>query len=827
MTSAIEVAIPQPHIVEVGVLGAGTMGSRIAAHLANAGCRVILLDRLPDEADAGNAKQRNAFANAAVESLRKSRPPAFFDESLLSQIEVGNFVDDLHLLNRCDWIIEAVTEDIAVKRELLARAEQYRRQDAIVSTNTSGISVCAIAEGFPKSFRHNWLGVHFFNPPRYMKLVELIPTPDTSNETLETIERFCEVNLGKTVVRAKDTPNFIGNRIGIFNLLNAIRLTLEQGLGIDDVDRMTGTLIGWPKSATFRLADMIGLDVLGNIVKNFQRQSSTLDDEMNQLGLPDVCQRMIANGWLGDKSKQGFYRKKKQTSGVHLGADRDLIEVMDLPRLEYVSLPKFEQKKGQSKGLESTLRVLSQEPEPGLTEEEVKVRQFLWRLLSDLWLYCATHLPEIAGSIVDIDRAMKAGFNWELGPFEMWDAAGVSQTVARMKREGRSIPDNIENLIASSPQTDQPRWYKTDSEDRSVCTFYDPSKNMFLSQPVSSSQLSIRSLRRLYGVVIETSEASLIDMSDGIGCIEFHSKMNALSESTLQFVQDLLAPGNESSQLFSGFVIANDGAAFSVGANLASLLDHIERKDFSWIDHFIQLFQSMNSSIRQSLRPVIAAPFGLALGGGAEVVLHSTCVQAHAELHMGLVELNVGLIPAGGGCRMLLLNALSAGPVPSMTWNHESSVALKRSFEFTVAGQPSSSAIHARRLSLLPFSAGITMNRERLMADAKMLAMQCTQGLYTLPVIRRHLPAPGNTQLADFDMSIWLMRESGHISEHDEKVYRSLARVLCGGEISPESPITEQDILDREREAFLYLCGEPKTKERIAYTLKTGKPLKN
>jgi 3-hydroxyacyl-CoA dehydrogenase len=825
MATDSEVSLSRPCIVDVGVLGAGTMGSRIAAHLANAGCRVILLDRVTDGAAAGTEETRNAIANAGLQSLRKSRPPAIFDESLLRQIEIGNFVDDLPRLNRCDWIIEAVTENIVVKRELLGRVEQYRRDDAIVSTNTSGISVKAIAEEFPESFRSHWLGVHFFNPPRYMKLVELIPTPDTSSETLETIASFCEVNLGKTVVRAKDTPNFIGNRIGIFNLLNAVRLTLEQGLRIEDVDLMTGTLIGWPKSGTFRLADMIGLDVLDSIAKNFQQQAGAALDEMNDCGLPDVCQRMIANGWLGDKSKQGFYRKTKKNPGEGGSGNGNILEVVDLPQLEYVTLTQSKQEKSHSRSLGDRLRLLALEP--GLSEIEIKEHKFLWRLLSDLWLYCAAHLHEIAGSVVDVDRAMKAGFNWELGPFEMWDAAGVAQTVARMKKEGRPIPESVEKLIGHSRSSNQPGWYGADAEDQSGCTFYDPQTDDFRTRTASASDLSIRTLQRLRGTVIETRDASLIDMGDGIGCIEFHSKMNSLSEISLQLVQDVLKTRNGSSGSFDGFVIVNDGAAFSVGANLAQLLEHIEGRDFLWIERYITLFQSMNSSIRHSPRPVIAAPFGLALGGGAEIVLHSTGVQAHAELHMGLVETNVGLIPAGGGCRMLLLNALSESSAASMTWDPESSLALKRYFDITATGQVSSSAIHARRLGLLPSSAGISMNRDRLAADAKLRAVHLTQEPYAPPALSRNIPAPGSGQLADLNSSTRSMREGGHISEHDEKVYRSLAHVLCGGEISAGSPINEQYVLDLEREAFLSLCAEPKTKERIDYTLKTGKPLKN
>jgi 3-hydroxyacyl-CoA dehydrogenase len=803
------------------------MGSRIAGHLANAGCRVILLDRIPDEAAGGTDKTRNAFAIAALESLKKNRPPSIFDESLLPQIEIGNFVDDLPRLHRCDWIIEAVTENIVVKRELLSRVEQFRRKDAIVSTNTSGISVRAITEDFTDSFRSHWLGVHFFNPPRYMKLVELIPTPETSSETLERITRFCEVDLGKSVVRAKDTPNFIGNRIGIFNLLNAIRLTLKQGLRIEDVDRMTGTLIGWPKSGTFRLADMIGLDVLDSIAKNFQQQAGTAGDEMNDCGLPSVCKGMIAKGWLGDKSKQGFYRKTKHNPGDRYGSNGDLLEVVDLPRLEYVTLTQSKQQKSISESLGAKLRFLAQEAEPGLSEAEIKEHKFLWRLLSDLWLYCAAHLHEIADSVVDVDSAMKAGFNWELGPFEMWDAAGVAQTVARMKRDGRPIPESVEKLIGHSRSGDQPGWYRACAEDPSGSSFYNPQTDDFRSQPASPSHLLIRTLRKLRGTVVEAPEASLIDMGDGIGCIEFHSKMNSLGESSLQFVQDILEMGNGSSGSFDGFVIANDGAAFSVGANLAQLLKHIESKDFFWIEHYIKLFQSMTSSIRHSPRPVIAAPFGLALGGGAEIVLHSTGVQAHAELHMGLVETNVGLIPAGGGCKMLLLNALSESSVDSMTWDTESSLALKCYFDITATGQSSSSAVHARRLGLLQPSAGITMNRDRLAADAKLQAAHLTQEPHTRPALSRDIPAPGSKQLADFNSSIRSMRDGGHISEHDEKVYSSLARVLCGGEISPGSLINEQYILDLEREAFLSLCAEPKTKERIGYMLKYGKPLKN
>jgi len=788
----------------VAVLGAGTMGSRIAAQIANAGFPVLLLDM----AQPGD---RNGLAAKALEGLKKSKPAALASLKFVARIATGNFDDDLASLGEYDWIIEAVAENLEIKRTLLARVAPYLRPDAILTTNTSGLPVAAIAEGLPANLRHRWFGTHFFNPPRYMQLVEIIATPETDPAALAAVARFAEVHLGKSVVPANDRPNFIANRIGAFSLLNTIRVMQRQGLTIEEVDALTGKPLGWPKTGTFRLADMVGLDVLGSVVRNF---AANTKDERSDLQLPAFLESMLDRKWFGDKTGQGFYKKER-------GAKDDERLTLDLASFEYrpAQKPKFPALDATKpiESLPERIRaLLSGNP------EKDKAAAFYWQILPDLWLYAATRIGEISDSVADIDRAMRTGFNWELGPFEMWDAAGVADTAARLGSQGRTLPPALEKLLATSEKT----WYR-----RNGAEVFDPRTGAFVPIESPSAVVSLTRAKRSGGVVKENPGASLIDIGDGIACIEFHTKMNALGADIVNFVRESLHPASAAVRDFRGFVVTNDAVNFSAGANLVQLLLAAQDEEWDEIDTYIAAFQAMTQTIKFCPAPVVVAPFGLALGGGAEVTLHAAVRQPHLELYMGLVETGVGLIPAGGGCKEMTLRAidLAAGAAPraSRSDSVELHHVMRTLFENIALAKVSTSAYEARDLHLLRPSDRITMNRDRVLHDAKLQALTLAETGYAAPLPRTDIPAPGDAVLAALKLGVHMLREGEQASDHDVVVTTHLAEILCGGAVTPGTLVSEQYLLDLERQHFLSLCGERKTQERIAHTLKTGKPLRN
>ncbi len=631
-------------IQKVAVLGAGNMGSRIAAHLANAGVRVVLLDVVRRAEDAGGAS-RSSVAAGALEALKNAKPAAFFEPGLKRLITVGNFDDDLALLRDCDWIIEAVAEDLEIKRQLLSRIAPFRRANAIVTTNTSGLPIAQIAEQMDDGFRRHWFGTHFFNPPRYMRLLEIIPGPDTDPALLEGIRRFGEVRLGKTVVFAKDTPNFIANRIGTFAVMNAIRIMQDMDLTIEQVDALTGAALGWPKTGMFRLSDMVGLDVLASVGRNF---SERVKDERSDVKMPGFLGEIISRRWLGDKTGQGFYKKTKASAGdeIRLGLDWKTLEYRASERAKF---PALDMAKNVESLPERLRLLLSGDP------RKDTAAAFYWRMLPDLWNYAANRLGEVADSIVSIDAAMRTGFNWELGPFEMWDAAGVRETADKMNAAGMKLASSAAALL----QGGNASWYRTDSGKR----FYFDAKSLTY-QPVEEPGAfpSLRILKNSGAVVKKNAGASLVELGDGVAAIEFHTKMNAIGTDIVSLITQALSPGSEAVANFEAFVIANDGGNFSAGANLMQLLLAIHEQEWEELDAVIRAFQKMTQAIKFCPRPVVVAPFNLCLGGGAEIALHGAARQAHAELYMGLVETGVGLIPAGGGCKEVLLRTLDAGP---------------------------------------------------------------------------------------------------------------------------------------------------------------------
>ena len=797
-------------IEKIAILGAGTMGSRIAAHMANAGVPSFLLDIVPPDAD---GKARNRFAQAGLDTAIKSKPAAFFEPSLARLVTIGNFEDNLGLLAEADWIIEAVAENLEIKRSLLKKVEVARRPGSMVTTNTSGLPVAQIADGFSEDFRRCWFGTHFFNPPRYMRLLEIIPTPETDRSALDVIAHFADLRLGKGVVYAKDTPNFIGNRIGTFSVLNAMHLMQEFDFSIEEVDALTGSAVGWPRSATFRTIDLVGLDILSSVVSNFRRN---VRDERSELAAPVFVQQMLDCKWLGDKTRGGFYKKvKRDGKDERLGLDWKTLEYRPQQKPKFAALEMAKQVDDTRERLRMLLA--------GDAKRD-KAAAFLWHALADLWTYSANRLPEISGSIVEIDRAMRLGFNWELGPFELWDAAGVAPTVERMKKEGRPIAPNVEKLLASGENS----WYEDAPSTSSGRHYFDLCTEGYRPVQVPAGVWSVEVAKKAKGVVRKNAGCSLIDLGDGIACLEFHSKANSLGGDIVQLVAQTLKPGGPGDD-FNGFVITNDAPNFSVGANIMMLLMWAQEEEWDEIDLAIRQFQGMTQAIKFSPKPVVAAPFGMTLGGGCEVSLHAARRTPHAELYMGLVEVGVGLLPGAGGCKEMLLRAVDSASSIRPDGRGESvelMEAMKRTFETIGMAKVSTSASEARHYGFLSESDEIVMNRERVLTDARARALEMVRAGYKPPVPRT-IPAPGESILATLKLGIHLMRQGEYISDHEVKIGTKVAEVLCGGRLSPGTPVSEQYILDLEREAFKSLVGERKTQERIQHTLKTGKPLRN
>jgi len=802
----------QPLLVRrAAVLGAGTMGSRIAAHLANAGIPSLLLDMVPD-----GEGSRNRLAESALAALPKSKPAAFYEASLVSMVSVGNFEDDLPKLKQCDWVIEVVAENLEIKRALLDRVVPHLAPHAVLSTNTSGLPIAKIAAGL-KSHRDRFFGTHFFNPPRYMQLLEIIPTVESDAALVASFATFADRALGKQVVFANDTPNFIGNRIGVFVMFLASTLMLEQGLTIEEVDALTGPALGFPRTGTFRLADMVGIDILAHVAANFPQG-------VTPGGFSEKLQEIVKRGWLGDKSGQGFYKKTRGVDG------KDQRMVLDLATFEYrpsakPALPSLDMAKNAATVKDRVKLLLANDP------QKDKAAKFLWPFLASLWNFAADRIGEAANDAPSIDQAMRAGFNWELGPFELWDAAGVRDSVARMRSLSIPVSPAVRGLLDSAPETTPVSWY---SPDGPQC--YNPTTGAWESIPQQPGHARVADYRRNKGVIRSNAGASLVDIGDGIGCIELHSLKNAIGGDVVAMISSCLNPTSEAVKNFRAFVISGDRDRFSVGANLMQLLLSAQEGDWEEVEMAIRAFQQMSTSIKFCPRPVVVAPFNLTLGGGAEISLHGARRQPYAETYIGLVETGIGLIPGGGGTKEMLLRAIDAAaalappdpkdPPSRFAQSAEMNSALKRTLETIAMAKVSTSAAEARALGLLLPADSITLNRERLLLDAKEQAIALAEGGYTAPQPRT-VPAPGTASLAVLNTGIFLMGEAGFASEHDMKVARWVAYILCGGKVTAGSLITEQYLLDLEREAFLSLCGERKTQERVAYTLKTGKPLRN
>ena len=797
-------------INKVAVLGSGTMGAQIAAHCANAGLEVLLLDIAPSELTRQEEARgltldskpvRNRIVNSGLETAKKIRPAAFFSPKSASRVTTGNFDDDLEKVSSVDWIIEAIVEKLGIKRDLFARVERFRKAGTIVSSNTSGIPIKAMAEGMPDDFRKHFLGTHFFNPPRYLKLLEVIPTADTLAEVVEQIADSCDRRLGKGIVFAKDTPNFIANRIATFSSLNAVSVMMKGGYSIEDVDAMTGPVIGRPKSASFRTTDIVGLDTALYVAENLH--AAVPDDEKRDVLVPpDFMREMVKRGWTGNKAGQGFYKKQRGEGG------KTEYAVLDYNSMEYkpaqkVRLPSLD----AAKAIEDTAERIRT-----LVYGKDRVGEFLWKTISANLIYAANRIPEIADDIVNIDNAVKWGFNYEFGTFELWDVIGVEKSVAKMREDGAEIPPLVQNLLDSGK--------KSFYEHREGRAFYfDFASGEHKEVAPRPGVTILKSLKDRTAIIKKNASASLIDLGDGVACLEFHSKMNAIGADTISMMNYSVKEVGEN---YEALVIGNQAENFSVGANIMLLLLGIQEGEWDEIGMSVRQFQNANMNLRYSSKPVVVAPQGMALGGGCEITMHGDRARAAAEAYVGLVEVGVGLIPGGGGVKELVLRA-----VEDATPDEDLFPRIRKVSETIAMARVSTSAVEARELGFLRETDPITMNRDRLIEDAKQTALAMMREGYAQPHPRTDIPVLGESALSAIKLAVHMMVRGGFISEYDAHVAKKLAYIITGGDLSHKTLVSEQYLLDLEREAFVSLCGEKKTQERIQHMLKSGKPLRN
>jgi 3-hydroxyacyl-CoA dehydrogenase len=768
------------------VLGAGVMGSQIAAHLANAGVPVLLLDVTPQAAREG------------LDKARALKPDPFFTPDTHTLISTDGFDAGLARTSQSDWIVEAIVERLDVKRQLFEKLEPHRRADAIVSTNTSGIPIAAIAEGRSDGFRRRFLGTHFFNPPRYLRLLEIIPTADTDPVVVETISAFADRRLGKGVVIAKDTPNFIANHIGLFGVARVFE-ALGDGFTIEEVDAITGPALGRPKSATFRTMDLAGVDVLGHVARNLAgaSQSAALP-EPDAFQLPAFVDEMITRGWIGDKAGQGFYKKVRNTESRIQNpegkADREIL-TLDPATMEYrarrsAKLPSLD----AARSIEDPAERIRT-----LYRGKDRVGEFLRRTLGETLDYVARVAPHIAHSPEDVDRAMRWGFGWEMGPFETMEVLGLGASGLGLEDAARDERLRPERAAGGKPGEAGPAsesawgWGLTRTKE---CKLLHDAR-----------------------VVRKNSGASLKDVGDGVLALEFHSKMNAIGGDTIEMIN---AGVQEAAKNFTALVVGNDAPNFSAGANVMLLLLEAQEGNWDEIDLMIRAFQKSTMALKLADVPVVVCPAGLTLGGGCEIAMHGDHVQAAAEAYIGLVEVGVGLIPGGGGTKEMLARAMESLPAGTDPFPF-----VQRVFETIGFAKVATSAPDAKRLGYLRESDGVTMNRDRVLADAKGMALAIAAAGYQPPQPRQAIPVGGEGTLATLKLGIHLAWRAGRISDHDKLIGGKLAWILAGGNLPRPGTLTEQQLLDLEREAFLSLCGERKTQERIAHTLKTGKPLRN
>lgn len=802
----------------VGVIGAGIMGSAIAAQLANVGIEVLLLDIVPPSLTEEDKKKglsedspqfRNRLSNKGLENALKSKPASFYLPENSKLIKTGNIEDDLDKLKDVNWIVEAVVERLDIKRQLYERLEKVLVPGTIVSSNTSGIPAKALCEGRSEGFRKYFAITHFFNPPRYMKLLELVPGPDTLPEVIEKLAKFCEKVVGKGVVYAKDTPNFIANRIGTFSMFAVIRAMMELGLPIEAVDLLTGPVVGNPKSATFRTADLVGLDTVLHVAENVY-QGAPNDEQRDMFTPPEFMKRMLEKGMLGEKTGQGFYKKVKHNGKKEiLSLDIDTLEYTPRQKVIFPSL--------------ETAKNLEELPDKVRTLywADDLAGKFTFKTLSDTLIYSANRIPEIADDIVNVDNAVKWGFARKMGPFEAWDAIGLRKSVERMKQEGYSVPQWVEEMLQSGKES----FYKVENGKR---YYYDITIKDYREIPSVPGVIYLPLLKQANKVITENKGASLIDLGEGVACLEFHTKMNALGEDILTMI---FKSADIIERDYDGLVIANHADNFSVGANLYQVLFLAQEEEWDELEYAVRKFQEAMMRLKFMEKPVVAAPAGMALGGGCEICLNSDRVRYAAETYMGLVEVGAGLIPAGGGTKELYLrNTEHLFEVPKRGLypkQIELMPFIARAFETIAMAKVSTSGPEAVKLGYLRPTDKMTVNRDYLIEDAKKTVIAMNLEGYTPPRQRDDIRVAGRDTFAMIKLALWTMRKSDYILDHDVTVSERVGYVLCGGDVNENTIVTEEYLLDLEREAFLSLCGHPLTQARIQHLLSTGKPLRN
>lgn len=796
-------------IKKVAVLGSGIMGSRIACHFANIGVEVLLLDMVPRELNAAESAKglstdhpmvRNRIVTESFQNTLKGSPAPLYNAKFASRVRLGNFDDNLKEIKDYDWIIEVIVERLDIKKGLFEKVDALRKPGTLVSSNTSGIPIHLMAEGRSDDFRAHFCGTHFFNPPRYLRLLEIIPTPQTDPAVVDYLLNYGDLYLGKTTVLCKDTPGFIANRLGIYAMVQTIRMAEEMGLTVEEVDKLTSTVVGRPKSGTFRLSDVVGLDTSVHVSNNLYASGEGIDESRGAFILPASMQTLYDNKWLGDKTGQGFYKKTKVDG-------KTVILALDLKTMEYKPSQKV-----RFATLESTKAIDSLKKRFGvLLAGSDKAAEFYRKSFADSFRYATFRIPEISDELYRIDQAICAGFGWEMGMFETWDAIGVQKMIGIMEKLDLKPAPWVYDMTGAGHSS----FYKVENGKK---LYYDATSKAYKAIPGQESFIILENLSN--NIVWKNPGATVYDLGDGIVNLEFHSKMNTFGAEVVEGVQRGIAIAEKD---FRGLVIGNDSSeAFSAGANLAMLFMFAVEQEFDEVNLMIAQFQQTMMRARYSAIPVVGAPHTLALGGGCEINLHCDKIVAHSETYMGLVELGVGLIPAGGGTKEMALRC------SDMYQNGDPELnILQAAFMNIAQAKVSTSAHEALAMNYLRSTDQIVLNRSRLIAEAKQAAVEMAENGYTQPKQRSDIKVQGKTGIALFEAGLASMRMSNYISDHDAKIAKKLAYVISGGDLSYPQNVTESYLLDLEREAFLSLCGEKKTLERMQGLLTGGKPPRN
>lgn len=797
------------NVKRVAVLGSGIMGSRIACHFANIGVEALLLDIPPKELTAEEQKKgldlqnpgvRNRIVTESFQKAIQSKPAPLYHESFADRVTLGNFEDNMEDIAECDWVIEVVVENLNIKKQVFEQVEKYRKAGTLITTNTSGIPINLMLEGRSEDFQKYFCGTHFFNPPRYLRLLEIIPSQKTDPEVVDFLMYYGDLYLGKETVLCKDTPAFIANRIGVYGILSTMHTVEKLGLTVNEVDKLTGPVIGRPKSATFRTMDVVGLDTTVNVANNLFGALKH-DEARDMFQLPGIVKELYERKWLGDKTGQGYYKKIKDEKGrsVILELDFHTYEYREPTKAKFSSLEAAKPKDNLKERLQL------------LVNAQDKAGEFYRATFYDLFRYCSNRIPEIADELYRIDQAVSAGFGWEYGPFESWNILGVKETVAKMEAAGYKPNQWVYEMLESGADS----FYKSEQGQRK---YYDIESKGYKVIPGTDEFILLDTLRENQ-VLWHKDGATIFDLGDGVLNVEFHTKMNTLGAEPVEAINRAIDMAEKD---YVGVVIGNEGQNFSAGANLAMLFMYAIEQEFDEVEMMIRQFQNTMMRARYSSIPVVAAPHGMTLGGGCELTMHADQVQASAETYIGLVEVGVGLIPAGGGTKEMTLrvsDSLEAGDIELNT--------LQNAFMHIATAKVSTSAQEAFDMHILRDRDRITMNSKRLIADAKETVLSIAEAGYSQPVQRKDIKVQGKAGLALFHAGIYGMHMGHYISDHDKKIAEKIAYVMCGGDLSYPQHVSEQYLLDLEREAFLSLTGEKKTLERIQSLLQGGKPIRN